>query len=118
MDYVSGYRRALEAAGAEVLAFEEFGSYQGRWVAKVRHGGEVKWISDYYGSCSGCDAFEAEFGWHAEDQADYQQRLAEFGDEYLEDAQTFEQVLKMFSDASDWDLDSEDAAEWVERNKS
>jgi len=32
---MSSYKESLEAAGAEVLAFESFGSYQGDWVALV-----------------------------------------------------------------------------------
>jgi len=29
------YYNALQAAGATVHAFEQFGSYQGHWIAKV-----------------------------------------------------------------------------------
>ena len=56
------YQEALEAAGATVHAFEFFGSYQGDWWAKVTYNGETGWVHGSYGSCSGCDAFEAEFG--------------------------------------------------------
>src|SRR5574340_1404036 len=90
------YQEAMEAAGAEVVAFEQFGSYQGAWRAKVRYKGETGWVQGSYGSCSGCDAFEAEFGWYEdacdehhrhqtdcaacqEAAASYRQRLAEFG---------------------------------------
>jgi hypothetical protein len=30
---MSGYQRALEAAGADIIEFQEFGSYQGDWFA-------------------------------------------------------------------------------------
>src|SRR5574340_992130 len=96
------YQEAMEAAGAEVVAFEQFGSYQGDWWAKVRYKGETGWVQGSYGSCSGCDAFEAEFGWYEdacdehhrhqtdcdacqEAAASYRQRLAEFGRSYLDD---------------------------------
>lgn len=55
------YRYALEAAGAVVHAFEEFGSYQGDWFAKVTHNGVTGWVTGSFGSCSGCDAWSAEF---------------------------------------------------------
>jgi len=58
-----GYTEALKAAGAKVLLHKTVGSYQGEWVAVVEKDGEVKALHAYYGSCSGCDAFEAEFGY-------------------------------------------------------
>ena len=59
--YFSGYCEAMEAAGAEVLAYEEFGSYQGDWWAKVGYQGREYWVHGTFGSCSGCDAFQSEF---------------------------------------------------------
>lgn len=77
------YQSALEAAGAEVLDFDQFGSYQGDWLALVRVDGVLGVAEGSYGSCSGCDAFEGEFGWNDEDSDDYQERLADFGRGYL-----------------------------------
>lgn len=83
------YREALVAAGCDVLQFEEFGSYQGEWLALVSHGGFTGIVEGSYGSCSGCDAFEAEFGWDfesdcdASEKPDYRKRLADFGNSYL-----------------------------------
>jgi hypothetical protein len=57
------YQAALEAAGAEVEEFKEFGSYQGDWWARVSFGGRRGWVTGSYSSYSGCDAFEAEFGY-------------------------------------------------------
>lgn len=96
-----GYLEAMEAAGATVHEFKEFGSYQGTWLALVTYNGNTGWIEDSYGSCSGCDAFEAEgFGyeepvigktnWDRDTpytQADvdaYREKLAAFGRGYLE----------------------------------
>ena len=50
------YELALEEAGAKVLEFQSFGSFQGEWWAKVEYNGEIGWVAGCYGSCSGCDA--------------------------------------------------------------
>lgn len=98
------YCEAMEAAGAEVLAFQEFGSYQGDWWALVKYEGESGWVHGYYGSCSGCDAFQGEFDYSDQDQCSdhkyeypkpesctecdkakivYQEKLAAFGKSYV-----------------------------------
>lgn len=128
-----GYVNALRAAGAEVLDYETFGDYQGTWLARVRVGGEVGYIEGSYGSCSGCDAFEAEFGWH-DDSCDehaawppredcakcqsrrttYQERLAAFGRGYLEDGLlTPERAIETHEKDSEWDLDADKVVAWV-----
>lgn len=56
-----GYSEALEKAGCEILDFKEFGSYQGTWLAFVKYNGERGIVEGSYGSCSGCDSFQAEF---------------------------------------------------------
>lgn len=55
------YEMTLEKAGARIIAFKEFGSYQGTWLALVENNGETGIIEGSYGSCSGCDACQAEF---------------------------------------------------------
>ncbi len=42
------YEMCLEKAGATVVAFQEFGSYQGEWFALVEYNGERGWVE---GSC-------------------------------------------------------------------
>ena len=59
------YVKALEAAGAIVHAYKEFGSYQGDWFALVTYKGKTGWIHGTFGSCSECDAFLAEFDFHS-----------------------------------------------------
>lgn len=137
---VYGYTEALEAAGATVLSFEAFGSYQGDWVAKVEYEGKTGYVTGCYGSCSGCDAFEAEMGYaHSEQceehryqsaqeneleqcaacieaKADYQKRLAEFGKPYLEDFFTREELEKKFEKQSEWDYGSGELLQWVRAN--
>lgn len=107
------YEEALEAAGAKIIAFEAFGSYQGEWIAKV---GEDKYVTGSYGSCSGCDAFEAEFDWDDEEKDDYKERLAAFGKSYLDSYSTKEELLKLFKEQAEWDSDAESIIIWLERN--
>lgn len=103
-----GYSESLEAAGAKVLAYEEFGDYQGSWAAHVEYKGENGIAFGSYGSCSGCDSFQAEFDYHRmpeeregkyfreywDDEeitkeeydsaiAEYQKKLSDFGEGYL-----------------------------------
>lgn len=110
------YFESLKAAGAEVLAYQSFGDWQGTWIAKVEHKGQTGFVVGAYGSCSGCDAFEAEFGWGEYDQ----DHLAEFGRKYLEfgdgspDLLTKEEVSKRFDFYSDWDKEAWTALKWLE----
>ena len=97
-----------------MLDFQEFGSYQGDWLAFVEYKGERGIVQGSYGSCTGCDAFQAEFDyddspsvrdgkfykngdtWNeenicTEDEYNealrvYNQRLSDFGMRYLEAA--------------------------------
>lgn len=109
-----GYTAALWAAGVEVLAFEQFGSYQGEWWAKVRFpNGAIGWVSGSYGSCSGCDAFEGEFGYDAEDKPDYLHRLRDFGRDYLTNVSTFEQAVQEASRHLDWDTSAQEMVDWI-----
>lgn len=109
------YELAMKTAGANVISYEQFGSYQGDWAALVEYKGERGIVFGSYGSCSGCDAFEAEFGWNDSprevdgkyygqtysgreitkdeyDKAivDYNERLSDFGEGYLKNIATVE----------------------------
>jgi hypothetical protein len=107
------YQSALIAAGATVIAFERFGDWQGSWVALVEYRGERGWVQGSFGSCDHCDSFQAEFGWDAEEEEDYQVRLASFGESYLGGLQTTEQVLARYQQESEWDTEAEDVIFWV-----
>lgn len=48
--------------GHEVLFYREFGSYQGDWVMLSYCDGEYNLWRGCYGSCSGCDHYEASLG--------------------------------------------------------
>lgn len=62
-----GYAHALRTAGAEVVDFKEIGSYQGTWGAVVDFQGQRSLVTGYYGSCSVCDAYQAQFGWSSDE---------------------------------------------------
>jgi hypothetical protein len=112
------YESALEAAGAEVLAFAQFGSYSGQWMAKVRYNGETGYIQDWYGSCSYCDAFEAEF-YRSYDMTDeeYEKCLAEFGKRYLGTILSAQHYIDMYvkQDEQEYYLSDQDneALDWI-----
>ena len=132
-----GYSSALEAAGCTILAFEKFGSYQGDWWAKVQYDGAQGWIHGSYGSCSGCDAFEAEFGWGGSEKCPehefhygkeeiqcvdcriardkYLMRLADFGRGYLP-PMTQEEAEKAAAQNIEWDSEVEEMVAFVKGN--
>ena len=133
------YKKALEAAGAEVLCFEQFGSYQGDWWAKVTYQNQTGWIHGWYGSCSECDAFEAEFGYisHEHQDDDYynpfwndqgfiedcdecqklKQRFVEFGENYLDNILTQEEAEQKASENLEWDYDAKEMVDFIVANK-
>ena len=98
-----GYSSALHAAGCEVLEYEHTGSYQGDWYALVKLNGEIGVVTGSYGSCSYCDAFEAEFGYGEEDSANYQQRLADFGRSYLPPLPIDHEITQLEKQVADFD---------------
>lgn len=108
-----GYQEALEAAGAKVLAFEMFGSYQGDWLAKLEYEDSQFWIKDYFGSCSGCDAFEAEIGWNPTPD-----QLAEFGRKYLDPSERLTQaeIEAKISKNIKWDMDAKRMLDFVKEH--
>lgn len=126
------YELALQAAGAQVEAFESFGSYQGDWLAKVFYKGETLYVRGAFGSCSGCDSFQSEFNYdeekcdehryeHNEEycsdcatkKTEYDKHLAEFGRGYLDNPFTKEEMVKEFTEQSEWDSDAPDVLKWL-----
>lgn len=118
-----GYQSALEACGVTVKEFKEFGSYQGTWLAILS---DNRIVEGSYGSCSGCDAFQAEFDWGSdeivkqengkyykdnyswdeenliteEEALEINQKLTEklkaFGQSYLNEAQSMKEFLDRY----------------------
>jgi len=128
------YQLAMEAAGAQVHEFKEFGSYQGEWWAKVTYKDQMGWVNGSYGSCSGCDAFQAEFDFeHHECQGDdyyspiwsndfregckacqaIKVRFIAFGEKYLEDIMSQEAADKAANRNIDWDMDAQEMVDFL-----
>ena len=110
-----GYPEALEAAGATVLSYWETGDHQGTWLAYVIYDGKEGFVEGFYGSCSGCDSFHAEFEgrefievgntiWKdgrlvkagQEDVDEYRCRLSEFGKGYLDAIATRDELMSEY----------------------
>jgi len=131
-----GYSESLEAAGAKVIAYKQFGSYQGDWAAFVELNGEKVVITGSYGSCSGCDAFEAEFSWGDQPEErdgkyyynydevtkeefdqktlEYNNKLSEFGASYLRNPSTKDILQTRLENLKKEDWFSEEEREMVE----
>jgi len=112
------YREALEATGAKVWAFQEFGSYQGEWLALVEYKNIFGWIKGSYGSCSGCDAFEAEFGYGTNGDPDYKERLIRFGEEYIKQMVSQGEIEEDLKKDIHWDHEKEYMLKFVQENFS
>jgi hypothetical protein len=56
----TGYPLVAGVRGQDVLLYQQFGSYQGEWMMLARDATNYYVYKDWYGSCSGCDAYEAE----------------------------------------------------------
>ncbi len=57
----SGYTIVAWANGEKVILYHEFGSYQGEWLMLTKGAADYRVYKDYYGSCSGCDSYQATF---------------------------------------------------------
>jgi len=114
------YETAFAAVpDCQVVWAEYFGSYQGRFLAKIIYKGETLFLHDWYGSCSGCDSFEAEFGLDDDSKPDYQERLAAFGLPYVESALPLENILATLrKEASDWDDEIKEMIAKLESEKA
>ena len=123
------YKDALTAAGATVHAFESFGTWQGDWWARVTvPNGHTGWIHGHFGSCSGCDSYEAEIGldaghcdehYTAADQAScaecaskriaFQDKVKRFGTHYLASVMTQEEAMRA-TEPTEWDDEGDQRA--------
>ena len=92
MDYEDAF---AAVPGVKVERCEKFGSYQGRLAAKLQVEGldGPRYVFDYYGSCTGCDAFEGQFG-YTWDRDPTPEELASFGRPYVDAALTLDEALQ------------------------
>lgn len=131
------YEKCLELAGATVHDSRHFGSYQGEWIAVVTFEGHYGFVWDYFGSCTGCDAFEAEFSGTSHDHknpSEYwyvyndfrvgcpecdavRERMRDFGRGYLEGILSYEQARERASKNIEWDAEAKDMLRFVEEHK-
>jgi hypothetical protein len=125
----SGYSGALEAAGCTVHECRYFGDYQGEWIADVTlPDGRRGFIRGSYGSCSGCDAFEAEIEsdyhqWKEHDGVDFKEgcakceaskvKLAEFGRGYFSDFASIDELAEHLLGDQWWIGDDREVVEWI-----
>jgi hypothetical protein len=136
------YIEALKQAGAEVLANKRFGSYQGDWVVKLSYNGVNGWTIFGFGSCSGCDSYEARFSRvenHAHEDNKYfspdchieearnmsskcqpcavfLNELSDFGKEYLDDVMTQEEAEAKASENIEWDMEAGEMLAFIKGN--
>lgn len=136
----NGYIKCMELAGAKILAAKKFGSYQGDWWAKVEYKGKTFWVHGYFGSCSGCDAFQAEFGYdetsceehrylHNQEitdtceackviKQDLHKRKVAFGEKYLTDDVHSQESAEAFAAKHEsWDFAVGVMLKWIQENK-
>lgn len=107
------YREALVAAGAVVIDYKEFGSYQGDWFAIIVHNGVKGIVKGSFGSCGGCDAFEGEFNYTDDSTPEeHQKRLKAFGEGYL-DMITIEEAVTYAEKNTSWDLEAAEMVSWL-----
>jgi len=133
---MADYKDCLELAGAEVLAYETFGSYQGDWWAKVKFNDREGFVHGYYGSCSGCDTLEAALRGghdHGDDYVFYFEEYVQhpecptccerveaarnIGKDYLDDIIEFESAIAKAKENEDWDMDAKAMVNWLEANE-
>jgi hypothetical protein len=132
-----GYIDTLEKAGATVLDNGQWGDYQGTWLAKVRYQDEFIFVGGNYGSCSGCDAFQAEFDFtyhEHEDESYYnphdngykegcdqcqeaKRKYVEFGESYLRNPYDYNKLVEETKADMEWDMEAKEKLDWLERNK-
>ena len=135
-----GYKLAMETAGAVVHEFATFGSYQGDWWALVTFEGSRGWVNGGYGSCSGCDAWEAEIdvshytgpgkyegtyhsGYDGPVEGcsrceDGKVQVSAFGRGYLSGMMSQEEAVAQASRNLEWDSDAVRMVDFVSSNKA
>jgi hypothetical protein len=100
---VSSYEGCIaQFPGVEVIEAKYYGSYQGEFLCKIKKDGEVLYIHDWYGSCSGCDSFEREFDYEYDGVP--KEKAVEFARPYVDAALPRDQMLAyLYKNSGDWD---------------
>lgn len=103
------YDSLLKECCEEVYCYDEFGSYQGDWFAKVKFKGNIGWVHGCYGSCPYCD-------WVSGTDLEGEELKKAFIGEYLENLLSQEEAEKEASKYIDFDLDAEQMLAFVRKN--
>lgn len=104
------YIRSIKATGAKVISSGEFGDYQGSWYALINYNNQDILVGGGYGSCSGCDAFEDEFGSKDDETPE---KLKKFGMIYVNDPLDLENEIKSTKGYTSWDIEAKDKLNWL-----
>ena len=109
------YKSSLEAAGATVLHYKEFGTYQGDWFAVVSYKNVKGLVHGAFGSCTGCDAFKAEMEdfYYSDLPENRQAKLEALGQRYLKLTISIEEAMAYVQRSVSWDLGAKDMSEWI-----
>ena len=125
-DFGPDYEKCLALAGANVLAFERFGSYSGDWWAVVEADNPSRkfFVTGAYGSCSGCDHLEdmeyriqprvysAPEGkrdeWLQKHNEALLAEMESYGEELLSNEYNLERAIKELGDRIHWSEYNED----------
>lgn len=125
MNRPSDYTDTMTAAGAVVHIAQDFGDYQGTTWARVTYGGREGWVSYSYGSCSGCDSFQSEFGWNFGQTDDYEDRplteneearVLAFGRDLLDPILTQAEAEAKAAKHSEWDSEADRVLAFLRAN--
>lgn len=111
------YNIALEKAGATLLLYKEFGTYQGDWWAKVQFNGKIGWTHGAFGSCTVCDKYMSLCG-EIEDAPPpvRDNKLADLGRSYLWNMIGQEEAERCASDNIDWDMEADEMLQFIKTN--
>lgn len=108
--------------GYEVVASEIFGSWQGDEAYILSDGDRIGIIVIGYGSCSGCDAFEAALPFPADDNSDWSE-LTSLCDEWRTVVRWFDSPVEALvaldlssNSIYDWWLHDKDVVQWLRDN--
>ena len=118
------YKELLYRICDKVYCFEEFGSYQGDWWAKVKYKGKTGWVHGYFGSCAGCDELEAvrddiyDCLNDEEAQKIYDNAVDEFKRSYLQPEYILsqEEAEKEAQENVNWDMEAQEMVDFIKEN--
>jgi len=126
------YIEAMERAGAAVKDSEYFGSYQGEILAHVEYDGLDGFVAVSYGSCSGCDWYEAEVPYQrgcyehryderpdtcddcARVQANIDSIIVKIGESILDGIMSADAMIAELSKRAEWDSEARGMIAWVQ----